>query len=244
MTSLPSFRRSPLLTQALSHRSYVNEQGQDLQDNERLEFLGDAVLKFVMGKLLYERYPDFNEGELSRLRASLENNHHQLASFAQDLGLDQRLLLGKGAEKSGARQNPEILSDVFEAVVGAYFLDSGIEAAIAFVEDLVIPVADRLVAAPDEMSNQNVKGQLQEWTLKHFGEMPIYETLKETGADHNKTFTVKVSIQGKEYGRGQASSKKLAQKAAAQVALQKLTAGDAPTNGDRLAQLLAIATEI
>lgn len=244
MTSLPSFKRSPLLTQALTHRSFANEQLAEVEDNERLEFLGDAVLKFVMGKLLYERYPQFREGELSRLRASLENNRHQLASFAQELGLDKLLRLGKGAEKEGARQNPEILSDAFEAVVGAYFLDAGIEAAIAFIESLIIPVADRLVQQPDRAIAQNFKGAFQEWALANHGEIPKYKTIKESGADHAKTFIVSVSIKGKEYGRGRASSKKLAQKAAAQDALQKLTPSTTATSKDRLALLQALANQI
>ncbi len=252
MTSLPPFRRSPLLLQALTHRSFANEQPETIQDNERLEFLGDAVLKFIMGKLLYERYPDFQEGELSRLRASLENNRHQLAEFAQILGLDQLLRLGKGAEKEGARQNPEILSNTFEAVVGAYFLDAGIEAAIAFVETLVIPVADRLVQQPSDPLAQNFKGQLQEWALANHGEIPKYKTLDESGADHAKTFTVAVYLQGQEWGRGQAASKKQAQKAAAQVALQKLTPSPVstdespalPATDDRFALLQALATQI
>ncbi|BAW95687.1 ribonuclease III [[Synechococcus] sp. NIES-970] len=248
MTSLPPFRRSPLLLQALTHRSFANEQSEETADNERLEFLGDAVLKFIMGKLLYERYPDFQEGELSRLRASLENNRHQLAEFAQGLGLDQVLRLGKGAEKEGARQNPEILSNTFEAIVGAYFLDAGIEATIAFVEDLVIPVADRLVNEPSDPLAQNFKGQLQEWALAHQGEVPKYKTLAESGADHAKTFTVAVYIAGKEWGRGSAASKKQAQKIAAQAALQKLmpspTPNNNPTLGDRFALLQALATQI
>ena len=244
MTSLPSFRRSPLLTQALTHSSYVNEHPEVGESNERLEFLGDAVLKFVMGKLLYERYPQFQEGELSRLRASLENNRHQLASFALDLGLDKLLRLGKGTAKVGARQNPEILSDVFEAVVGAYFLDAGIEAAIAFIENLVIPVADQLVHEPEATISQNPKGELQEWALAHHGEIPRYKTIKESGADHDKTFTVVVSIQGEIHAQGIAPSKKLAQKAAAQDALRKLIKGESGTGNERLALLQSLANQI
>jgi ribonuclease-3 len=244
MTSLPSFRRSPLLTQALTHSSYVNEHPEVGESNERLEFLGDAVLKFVMGKLLYERYPQFQEGDLSRLRASLENNRHQLASFALDLELDKLLLLGKGTAKGGARQNPEILSDAFEAVVGAYFLDAGIDAAIAFIEDLVIPIADQLVQEPEATVSLNPKGELQEWALAQHGEIPQYKTTKETGADHNKTFTVVVSIRGEIYAQGIAHSKKLAQKAAAQEALRKLTQQEPVTSNERLALLQSLANQI
>ncbi|NJN73637.1 MAG: ribonuclease III [Limnothrix sp. RL_2_0] len=244
MTSLPFFRRSPLLTQALTHSSYVNEHPEVGESNERLEFLGDAVLKFVMGKLLYERYPQFQEGELSRLRASLENNRHQLASFALDLGLDQLLLLGKGTAKVGARKNPEILSDVFEAVVGAYFLDAGIEAAIAFIEALVIPVADQIVQQPEAAVSQNPKGELQEWALANYGEIPQYKTIQESGADHDKTFTVVVTIQGDIYAQGIGQSKKLAQKAAAQEALQKLTKQESVTSNERLELLQSLANQI
>lgn len=245
MTSLPFFQRPQLLIQALTHSSYANESSSALGDNERLEFLGDAVLKFVMGKLLYERYPAFREGELSRLRAGLENNRHQLAQFALALGLDQQLRLGRGAEKLGARQNPEILSDAFEAVVGAYFLDAGIEAAIALVESLVIPIADQMVHNPHQLDPiRNFKGELQEWALANHGEMPQYKLLAETGSDHQKTFTVGVWLQGEQLATGTAPSKKSAQKAAAQAALQKLTASSSGDTTDRFAQLQRLANAI
>ncbi|OKH12162.1 ribonuclease III [[Limnothrix rosea] IAM M-220] len=252
MTSLPRFRDDQLFTQALTHSSYCNEHPEVTKDNERLEFLGDAVLKFVMGKLLFEQFPQLQEGELSRLRASLENNRYQLATFATDLGLDQLLRLGKGTEKVGARQNPEILSDVFEAVVGAYFLDAGIEATIAFVEKLVLPVAITLAAKPELVASQNAKGALQEWALAHIGELPEYKILAESGADHAKTFKVGVFIQGKRYGQGTAGSKKLAQKQAAQAALQVITKGKTPRSvhqvtdedeGDRLTLLQQLAQQ-
>lgn len=230
MTSLPSFRDESLLLQALTHSSYCNEHDHVAADNERLEFLGDAVLKFVMGKLLYEQFPELKEGELSRLRASLENNHHQLATFAQDLGVDGLLRLGKGTENIGARDNPEILSDAFEAVVGAYFLDAGIDAAIAFVEALVLPVAIKLANEPDLVMSQNAKGALQEWAMAEIGELPEYETIAESGADHAKTFTVIVRIKEKTYGQGSAKSKKLAQKQAAQQALATINSPNNPPN--------------
>jgi ribonuclease-3 len=239
---MPSFRQPQLLIQALTHSSYANESPSGLGDNERLEFLGDAVLKFVMGKLLYERYPSFQEGELSRLRAGLENNRHQLAQFARDLGLDKRLRLGKGAEKIGARKNPEILSDAFEALVGAYFLDAGIEAAIAFVEALVIPVADQMVQSPEDISpTRNFKGELQEWALANRGEIPQYQVLKETGSAHDKSFTIGVFIQGEQLATGTAHSKKSAQKAAAQAALQKLTSSGSSDMGARFAQFTVVS---
>ncbi|AFY37158.1 RNAse III [[Leptolyngbya] sp. PCC 7376] len=253
MTSLPRFRDEGLLTQALTHSSYCNEHPEVKQDNERLEFLGDAVLKFVMGKLLYEQFPELQEGELSRLRAGLENNRHQLATFAMDLGLDSLLRLGKGTENIGARQNPEILSDAFEAIVGAYFLDAGIDLAIAFVEELVLPIAVKLAAQPELVTAQNVKGALQEWALAEIGALPQYKTLAESGADHVKTFTVAVYVKDHEYGRGTAKSKKLAQKKAAQAALKainqdndkskspNITAGS--PEGDRLTLLQQLAQQ-
>jgi len=133
---LPTFQNTQLWETACTHRSYFNEHLEVEADNERLEFLGDAVLGFLVGKLLYQQYPQMREGELSRLRSRLVNNEHQLAQFALSLSLDQYLRLGKGAEKEGTRQNPEVLSDMFEAVIGAYFLDSGIEAVQAFIEPL------------------------------------------------------------------------------------------------------------
>jgi ribonuclease-3 len=215
---LPRFQNTQLWETACTHRSYFNEHPEVEEDNERLEFLGDAVLGFLVGKLLYQKYPQMREGELSRLRSRLVNNEHQLAQFALSLNLNQHLRLGKGAEKEGTRQNPEVLSDMFEAVIGAYFLDSGIEAVQAFIEPLFSAIAEQVTARSE--LDQNYKGQLQEWALAEFGLIPRYFLRKATGADHAKEFTVEVRIGNQVYGVGVGESKKAAEKRAAQAALR------------------------
>jgi ribonuclease-3 len=221
---LPTFHNPQLWETACTHRSYFNEHPEVEADNERLEFLGDAVLGFLVGQLLYQQYPQMREGELSRLRSRLVNNEHQLAQFALSLNLDQHLRLGKGAEKEGTRQNPEVLSDTLEAVIGAYFLDSGIEAVQAFIEPLFSAIAQEVTATSE--LDQNYKGQLQEWALAYFGLIPRYFLRQETGADHAKEFTVEVQIGNQVYGVGVGESKKAAEKRAAQAALQVRTNED------------------
>ena len=214
---LPQFKDIQLWETACTHRSYFNEHPAVQEDNERLEFLGDAVLGFLVGKLLYQKYPQMREGELSRLRSRLVNNEHQLAEFALSLNLDQHLRLGKGAEKEGTRQNPDVLSDTLEAVIGAYFLDAGIEAVEQFIEPLFSAIAEQVTATTE--LDQNYKGQLQEWALADCGLIPRYLIRQETGADHAKEFTVEVRIGNEVYGVGVGESKKAAEKRAAKAAL-------------------------
>jgi ribonuclease-3 len=220
MLEIPKFNNPRLLDQALTHRSYFNEHPEEGEDNERLEFLGDAVLKFVMAKLLYKRYPEMREGELTRLRAALENNRHQLADFAKQLKLDISMRLGKGAELEGNRQNPELLGDVFEAFIAAYFLDSGMDKLCDFFEPLLIPVADKL--SSQSSLKANLKGQFQEWALSNLGENPEYIIIEESGLDHAKVFTAEVRVKNKTYGVGKGKSKKQAEKQAAEMALRNI----------------------
>jgi len=215
---LPTFQNHQLWETACTHRSYVNEHPEVEEDNERLEFLGDAVLGFLVGKLLYLQYPQMREGELSRLRSRLVNNEHQLAEFALSLNLDQHLRLGKGAEKEGTRQNPEVLSDTLEAVIGAYFLDSGLEAVQTLIDPLFRAIAEQVTATAE--LDQNYKGQLQEWALAHCGLIPRYFIREEKGEDHAKEFTVEVRIGNQVYGVGVGESKKAAEKRAAKAALE------------------------
>lgn len=214
LCQLPTFANPDLLATALTHSSYANEHPEVGEDNERLEFLGDAVLGFAIGKLAYERYPHLREGQLSRLRAELVNNAGQLADFARQLGLDRRLRLGKGAEKEGSRCNPELLADAFEALIGAYCLDAGIEAARAFLEPLFAPVADRCVARTH--LDTNYKGRLQEWAIATLAARPQYTVLAETEGGE---FVAEVRVGGQIYGRGRGKTKKAAEKAAARAAL-------------------------
>ncbi len=218
MPPLPQFRKDSLLRRARIHRSYLNEHPEELEHNERLEFLGDAVLGFLIGEHLYRRYPEMNEGKLTLLRSALVDEK-QLAKFATDLSIGDMMLLGKGANLDGGRQSPKLLSSTFEAIIGAYFLDSGIEAVRAFVEPLFAPVAERIVAS---QSDVNFKSLFQAWALAQFGENPKYSTIDEFGPDHAKEFIAQVCVGGKEYGRGKGHSKPAAEKRAAEAALKKL----------------------
>jgi len=218
MPKLPCFSDSSLLRRALTHRSYFNEHPEEGEDNERLEFLGDALLGFLVGELIYGRYPKLSEGQLTSLRSELVREK-QLVKFATELGIGKQLRLGKGTIQDGGRQNPSLLSDAFEAIIGAYFLDSGIDKVREFVEPLFIPVADDIVFAQSAL---NSKSMLQEWALAKYGENPQYFLIKESGPDHAKVYTTEVRLKGKLYGSGMGRSKQAAEKSAAQNALKKV----------------------
>lgn len=226
-SQLPTFNNPALRIAAFTHRSYAHEHPEAGEDNERLEFLGDAVLGFIVGRMLYQRYPHLREGQLTRLRSQLVNNERQLAEFALALGVDRHLLLGKGAERDGSRRNPDLLSDALEAIIGAYCLDAGIDAVRAFLEPLFAPVADRYVAAAH--LDTNTKGRLQEWALAAIGELPRYAIVGESGQDHGKEFTAEVWVGDRSYGRGKGPSKKAAEKAAARAALDRARGGESET---------------
>lgn len=218
MPKLPRFSNALLLRRALTHRSYFNEHPEEKEDNERLEFLGDALLGFLVGELLYRRYPKLSEGQLTSLRSELVREK-QLVKFATELGIGKQLRLGKGTIQDGGRENPSLLSDAFEAIIGAYFLDSGIDKVREFVEPLFTPVADSIVFAHSAV---NSKSMFQEWALAKNGENPQYFIIKESGPDHAKVFTTEVRLKGKLYGTGMGRSKQAAEKSAAQNALKKV----------------------
>jgi ribonuclease-3 len=228
MQKLPTIKDEKLLRQALTHRSYANENPGTGEDNERLEFLGDAVLGFLVGELLYrysnERYPEMSEAELTRLRSKLVDER-QLAKFAIQLGIDQLMQLGKGAIKEGGRQNPSLLSDTFEAYIAAYFLDSGIEAVRKFVKPLFTEVSDSIVFPQSDANPKSLidsKGQFQQWALAKFVQNPEYFIIAESGLDHAKEFTVEVRVNCRVYGVGKGRRKQDAEKCAAEVALKKV----------------------
>ncbi|MBD2260710.1 ribonuclease III [Pseudanabaena sp. FACHB-2040] len=219
-SKLPKFSNPKLLIKAMTHKSYANEHGELEADNERLEFLGDAILNFVCGELLYREFSQKPEGELTQLRASLVDKT-QLAEFAIALDLNQHLRLGKGVEKSGGRSNPRLLSSAFEALVGAYFLDQG--STIDLVQDFVEPLFQRALAQRGATSNTaNYKSRFQEWALAEFGEVPEYVIIEEAGPDHAKRFVSEVWVKGKPYGRGKGRKKQEAEKQAARSALETL----------------------
>jgi ribonuclease-3 len=218
-SSLPTFRDPSLLERALTHRSYLNEHpGSTLEDNERLEFLGDAVLDFVAGAWLYNRFPEMREGRLTSLRAALVNTD-ALAGLALRVGLHEHIRLGRGEAVSGGRGRTSLLADAFEALLGALYLDQGLDAVKTYLEQLLPEEVDRILAAE---SDRDAKSILQEWSQAEFGITPRYRTVAEEGPDHAKLFTVEVYIGDGVAGRGEGLSKQAAAQAAASDALQRM----------------------
>jgi ribonuclease-3 len=207
-----------LLTRALTHRSYLNEHPEAVEDNERLEFLGDAVLDFIVGAWLYNRFPEMAEGELTRLRSALVRTE-QLARFANQLGLGNAMRLGRGESESGGRQRMALLCATFEAFVGAFFLDSGIDAVSEFIKPLLDSIALHLLVSGE---THDPKSKLQEFVQARGDGAPRYNTISATGPDHAKVFEVEVLINGEKYGYGKGRSKQAAAKAAARQALSVL----------------------
>ncbi|MBD2329844.1 ribonuclease III [Alkalinema sp. FACHB-956] len=218
--TLPKFEHLSLFQQAMTHRSYANETPSVKKHNERLEFLGDAILTFLCGEFLYKKYPALPEGKLTPLRASLVDEK-QLAQFAIALDLGKHLLLGKGTDQMGGRQNPNLLSSAFEALIGAHYLDcdSDMNRVRCYVEPFFESVVEKVtVDAP----NVNYKSELQHWAAVNHGENPVYNLMQAIGPDHQKQFTVEVQVRGKSYGRGTGRTKQAAEKDAARDALETL----------------------
>ncbi|MBE7471262.1 MAG: ribonuclease III [Anaerolineae bacterium] len=214
-----TFSNKALLQRALTHRSYLNENPDyPLEDNERLEFLGDAILDFITGEYLYHRFPEMPEGRLTNLRSALVRTE-TLANFATQLDLGAHLLLGRGEEDSGGRRRSAILCDAFEAFIGALYLDSNLETVRRFVYAIIDPALQAILAAD---TDKDAKSRLQEVAQSHYQLTPTYRTILEEGPDHAKEFTVEAVIGGKVYGRGKGFSKQNAAQAAAQAALQVL----------------------
>jgi ribonuclease-3 len=213
-----SFRSPALCESALTHKSWANERPDPQRShNERLEFLGDAVLALVVSDLLMKRFPDHPEGELSKRRAALVNEGG-LARVADALALGQWIFLGRGEEQAGGRQKRSILSNALEALVGAVYLDGGFEAAYRVAERMFEPTLAQVGAAAE----RDFKSRLQEISQARLHVAPIYEVVAQAGPDHDKTFEVAIFLDGKEYGRAQGKSKKEAQQNAAARALALL----------------------
>lgn len=210
------FSNISLLTRALTHRSYVNENPNAMEDNERLEFLGDAVLDFIVGAWAYHRFPEMAEGDLTKIRSALVRND-QLAEFARELNLGAALRLGHGEATSGGSDRDGLLGSAFEAVVGALYLDSGLGAVETFVHPMLDEAQDYIL---EEI--QDPKSRLQEWAQSEKLGTPQYVTVASRGPDHAKEFEVEVRIQGVMYGRGHGTSKQVAARIAAQTALEAL----------------------
>jgi len=211
-----TFSNLALLHRALTHRSYLNEHKETNSDNERLEFLGDAVLDFIVGAWVYHRFPELPEGELTKLRSAVVRNE-QLAEFARRLDLGRALRLGRGESSSGGYQRDNLLGSAFEALIGAIYLDAGLDKVQEFVQPLLEEARQSVL---NEVSDP--KSQLQEWAQSQKMGAPRYHTTASSGPDHAKEFEVEVEIKGEVYGRGTGTSKHTAEQSAAQDAIEKL----------------------
>jgi ribonuclease-3 len=212
------FRDENLLRLALTHPSVAHESGTATAHNQRLEFLGDAVLGLVLTQKLYEEFPGFDEGPLTKARAKLVNRQ-ALAARARSLGLGEHLILSRGEESSGGRERSSALADAYEALLGAIFLDGGFEAAREFILKEFSGAFDELGAHP---LIENPKGELQELLQSRSAKAPEYQTVQISGSDHEPLFECAVFHDGAELARGQGKSKKTAESAAALVALETL----------------------
>ncbi|HUH96861.1 MAG TPA: ribonuclease III [Anaerolineales bacterium] len=213
-----SFTSISLLTRALTHRSYLNENSDALEDNERLEFLGDAVLGFLVGAWVYHHCPEMKEGELTRSRSALVRNE-QLAEFARHLELGRAMRMGRGESASGGRSRDNLLGSTFEAVIGALYLDQGVLAVEKFMEPLLDSVKERVIQRAEIY---DPKSRLQEWAQAERLGTPQYITVSASGPDHAKVFEIEVCIKGAAYGRGKGPSKQIAEQIAAQTTLEAL----------------------
>ncbi len=214
------FESAGKLEAAFVHSSYVNEAGRDsaLGSNERLEFLGDSVLSVAISTILFERFPDMEEGELTAIRARCVNKR-ALADISASLSLGELVVLGKGEERSGGRENPSILADTFEALLGVIYLEVGLEKVSDLVEDLF---AETIEQAASGRGHADYKSALQELTQRLYREEPAYLVVDEAGPAHNREFTVEARLRGRLLGRSSAKSKKEAEQGAAREALHSI----------------------
>jgi ribonuclease-3 len=221
------FRHYELLEMALTHRSWVNEQGKDVH-YERLEFLGDSVLGLVAAQWLYESHPDLPEGDLSRLKSYLVSAQ-VLGRFAQSIGLGEVLRIGVGEDRSGGRGKRSLLADSMEAVIGAVYLDGGLKPA----RELVLEILEGAAADKPKEAFGDAKTLLQELVQARGWELPEYRLVGETGPDHRKTFGVECWLRGELAGTGEGEAKKLAEQRAAAVAVEWLREREAEASVER-----------
>lgn len=224
-----SFKNKKILTQCLMHKSFSNEAGLDIsQNNERLEFLGDAVLELSISQLLMDKFPSLAEGDLSKMRAGIVNEK-QLADMARLAKLGDFLLLGKGEEQTGGRDKNSLLSDAYEALFGAIYIDRGFSKAFDFIKG---QYEGHLPQSPDHVFYQDYKTLLQERSQAIYRQIPRYRLVREHGPDHDKTFEVNLTILDKVVGIGTGKSKKEAEQDAARMALEQIegeSAGVSPS---------------
>ncbi len=209
------FRDLTLLNTALSHKSFTNEIGTELENNEKLEFLGDAVLGLVVSQYLYEQHLYYREGSLARIKSYVVSES-TLFNVGKKIGIKEYLLLGRGEEKSGGRNRKSLISDSVEALIGAYYIDSGFKNAKRFVEKLFI---DEIIKVEENKHEKDYKSILQEFSQKRFKIIPQYSVINTEGPDHKRKFFVNVKVKKKTYGPGVGDSKKQAEQEAAHMAL-------------------------
>jgi len=214
-----TFKTKDLLLNALKHRSFISQSTQNRKDsNERLEFLGDSILNFIVVKFLYKSYPEFDEGELSKMKSIIVSGEN-LSLIAREMKLGNHILLSEFEAKSGGRDKSSILEDTFEAVIGAVYLDSGIKKVQQIIDTLILHDLDKIF---DNTLTKNYKSELLELVQSNGLPPPTYEIVDEEGPEHEKTFTVKAVVDGKEIARGSSSSKKRAEQEASKIALESL----------------------
>ncbi len=219
MQSIPKFNNHKLFIQAFTHRSFLNETKEKIESNERLEFLGDSILSFVVSKYLYNEYPDFNEGMLTNLRSLLVNTK-SLAELAKELNFGEQLRLSKGEEESRGRENESLLANAFEAVVGALFIDQGVEAVEKFIHDILLIKSEGIAR---KKTLKDPKSLLQEYVQSQKQKSPVYKVLQDEGPPHAKVFTVGVFVEDQLVGQGKGKSKQEAEEKAAEQALEQTT---------------------
>lgn len=212
------FKNLELLNLAFCHRSFANESSTDVDNNERLEFLGDSVLGLIVADWLFLHLPDSDEGDFSRIK-SFVVSEESLAGIAKRLRVDNFILIGKGEEFSGGRNKKALLADCMEAIFGAYFLDSGFKSATELVQRLLIPEIKTVL---DNKHRKDYKTLLQEYVQKMYKTYPRYEVARKTGPEHDNTFWVKVIVQKKTFGPAPGNNKKEGEQAAAKIAYEEL----------------------
>ena len=212
------FRNLQFLNLAFSHRSYANEAGVSVANNEKLEFLGDSVLGVVVCEYLYTAFPEKSEGDLARIK-SFVVSEGTLESIGKALRIENFILIGKGEEYSGGRSKRAIIDDCMEAIFGAYYLDSGYKAARKLIRRLIVPEVEKVL---QNRHQRDFKTLLQEFVQKTYKGYPRYALTKRTGPDHDRTFWVTVTVERRSYGPGKGKNKKEAEQAAAGIAYSAL----------------------
>ena len=223
------FRELEFLNQAFTHRSFANELGESAENNERLEFLGDSVLGLAVSEYLYENLPDQPEGELARIK-SFVVSEASLSEIARKLRVDNYILIGRGEEYSGGRSKKAILADCLEAIIGAYYLDSGFQPSRRFVHQMLIPEINKVL---ENKHAKDYKTLLQEYVQKRMKTYPRYKVVQKTGPDHDRTFWIEVHVGDRSFGAGKGKNKKEAEQEAARIAFEGMHVAPAAPRAGR-----------